>query len=106
MPQITFIHANGSQKTCSATAGEMVMNVAINNSIDEILAECGGSLSCATCHVYLADEWVSKVPPPNEMEESMLELVDDPAPGSRLSCQIEVTDALDGLTITLPPTSY
>lgn len=106
MPKITFIHNDGSKQDCDATVGDMVMNVAINNSIDEVLAECGGSLSCATCHVYLSDDWVSKVPPPNEMEESMLELVDDPAPGSRLSCQIEVTEEMDGLTLTLPPSHY
>lgn len=106
MAKVTFIRTDGTKVDCEATVGENLMNVAMNNFVDEILAECGGSLSCATCHVYLTDEWLSKISPPGEMEKSMLELVEDPRSGSRLSCQIEISDKMDGLTLELPSTQY
>jgi len=72
------------------------------NDVAGILADCGGSCSCATCHVYIDPAWVDRLPPRQEMEDSMLELAFDVQPNSRLSCQITVSDDMDGLVVTLP----
>jgi ferredoxin, 2Fe-2S len=102
MPKITFIDATGEARTVEADNGSTVMEVAIRNAIPGIEAECGGACACATCHVYVADDWSAKVGKPAPMEDDMLDFAFDVRPTSRLSCQIKVSAALDGLTVTTP----
>jgi ferredoxin, 2Fe-2S len=103
MPKITFIDAVGTARTVEAETGSTVMETAIRNSIPGIEAECGGACACATCHVYVADDWSEKVGKPQPMEDDMLDFAFDVRPTSRLSCQIKVKAELDGLTVTTPP---
>jgi 2Fe-2S ferredoxin len=102
MPKITFIEHNGTPHVVDAEVGLSVMRAAIDNLVPGIDADCGGECSCATCHVYVDQQWMSKVGQPGDREESMLDLNPERAPNSRLSCQIPVTDALDGLVVTVP----
>ncbi len=102
MATITFIDASGVSRSVDAEVGSTVMEAAIRNSIPGIEAECGGACACATCHVYVADDWVAATGKPAPMEEDMLDFAFDVRPTSRLSCQIKVTSALDGLTVTTP----
>ena len=102
MPKITYIEQDGTKRTVEAEVGSTVMETAINNDIPGILATCGGSCSCATCHVYVDEEWVDKLPPPELDENDMLDTAHDLQENSRLSCQIMVTDELDGLIVTTP----
>jgi 2Fe-2S ferredoxin len=78
------------------------METAIDNDIDGIIAECGGACSCATCHVYVDPAWQDKLPPPEPIEDGMLDCVLDRQPNSRLSCQIRLRDEIDGITVTVP----
>ena len=106
MPVIIFISQDGVEKTVTAKPGNTLMNTAVDNNIDGIVAECGGNMSCATCHVYFDEEWGSKLEPPKPMEKEMLEFVIHPRPTSRLSCQIRPGDELDGLVVYLPESQY
>jgi len=106
MPVINYISADGAINEIEVASGSSVMQGAVDNMIDGIVAECGGSCSCATCHCYVDDAWIEKVPVPSEMEKDMLECVLEPQPNSRLSCQIEVTDDLDGLVVRLPESQF
>lgn len=102
MPTITFIEQDGTRRTVDAETGSTVMEAAIRNGIPGIEAECGGACSCATCHVYVDEAWSEKVGKPSPMEEDMLDFAFDVRPTSRLSCQIKVTDELDGLIVNTP----
>ena len=102
MVRVVFIKADGSEREIEAPVGETLMQAGINNGIDEILADCGGALSCATCHVHIAKAWMDRAGAPGEEESAMLEMAVDPDEQSRLSCQIELSEALDGLTVLLP----
>jgi 2Fe-2S ferredoxin len=102
MPKITYIDHGGTARTVEAAVGSTVMENAIKNNVPGIVAECGGACSCATCHVHVDEAWKEKVGPPSAMEEDMLDFAFDVAPNSRLSCQIKVTDALDGLMVRTP----
>ena len=102
MAKITFIDSNGTARSVDAEVGSTVMEAAIKNGIPGIEAECGGACACATCHVYIEEEWREKVGGPAPMEEDMLDFGYDVRPNSRLSCQIKVTDELDGLTVSIP----
>lgn len=102
MPKITFITHDGARRETEAKAGATVMETAIKNAVPGIEAECGGACACATCHVYVDDAWVAATGKPEAMEEDMLDFAHDVRPTSRLSCQIKVTDALDGLVVTVP----
>ena len=102
MPKITFVSADGTRRTVEAETGSTVMEAAIRNKIPGIDAECGGACSCATCHVYVDEDWKEQVGDPSPMEEDMLDFAFDVRPNSRLSCQIKVVEALDGLTVTVP----
>jgi ferredoxin, 2Fe-2S len=102
MAKITFVQPDGSQQTVSAAAGVTVMEAAKVNRISGIEAECGGACACATCHIYIQEAWVDKVGKPASMEEDMLDFAFDVRPESRLSCQIKVTEALDGLVVSVP----
>jgi ferredoxin, 2Fe-2S len=103
MPTITFIDQDGNERQFEADVGSTVMETAVNNDVPGILATCGGSCSCATCHVYVDESWVDKLPPPELEEEDMLDTAHDLQENSRLSCQIKVTEELDGLIVTTPP---
>ncbi|MDX6807048.1 2Fe-2S iron-sulfur cluster-binding protein [Terrihabitans rhizophilus] len=102
MPSITFIDSSSESRTIDAETGSTVMEAAIRNGIPEIEAECGGACSCATCHVYVDDAWMEKTGGPSPMEEDMLDFAFDVRPTSRLSCQIKVSDTLDGLVVHTP----
>lgn len=107
MPNITFIYKDGSEKTVDAPVGLSVMEVALKNNIEQIEGTCGGALACATCHLYVHPDWWAKLLPDgeddiSEDEEDMLDLGFDIRKNSRLSCQIMVTDELDGLILALP----
>ena len=102
MPKITYIEANGEQRTIDVQKGLSVMEGAIQNKIPGIDADCGGGMACATCHVYVKEEWFNKLPKKEDGEEDMLDMAFEPNKFSRLSCQLTVTDELDGLTVQLP----
>ena len=102
MPKITYIEHTGTERTIDAKAGATVMETAIQNNVPGIVAECGGACSCATCHVHIDEAWSAIVGPPSPMEEDMLDFAFDVKPTSRLSCQIKVTEALDGLIVRTP----
>ncbi|WP_404402461.1 2Fe-2S iron-sulfur cluster binding domain-containing protein [Idiomarina seosinensis] len=106
MPTVYFIDADGNQFEAEADSGTNVMEAAVDNFIDGIVGECGGVLSCATCHCYVDEKWQAKLDPPSEQEEDMLDMAVEPKDNSRLSCQIELTDELDGLVVHLPKTQF
>ncbi|MGE0485422.1 MAG: 2Fe-2S iron-sulfur cluster-binding protein [Gammaproteobacteria bacterium] len=101
MPKITYIDIHGNARTCEVPSGISVMEGAIQNGIEGILAICGGSCACSTCHAYVDEAWMEAVGKPDEIEDSTLELAVERRPNSRLTCQIEVSDALDGLVVTV-----
>ena len=102
MAKITYIAHEGTRFEVDAENGSTVMENAIKNAVPGIEAECGGACACATCHVYVDDAWVAKTGKAEAMEEDMLDFAYDIQPGSRLSCQIKVTDELDGLVVRVP----
>ena len=102
MAKITFIDPSGASRTVDAETGSTVMENAIRNDVPGIEAECGGACACATCHIYVDEAWREKVGPPSPMEEDMLDFGFDVKENSRLSCQIKVTDELDGLVVRTP----
>jgi 2Fe-2S ferredoxin len=102
MTKIVFVDHAGKSRQVEADDGSTVMETALRNSIPGIEAECGGACACATCHVYVDEAWFEKLGKPEQMEEDMLDFAFDVRPTSRLSCQIKVSPALDGLTVTTP----
>jgi ferredoxin, 2Fe-2S len=102
MAKITYIDASGQSRSVEAEVGATVMETALRNSIPGIEAECGGACACATCHVYVSEEWVEATGKASQMEEDMLDFAFEVRPNSRLSCQIKVSEKLDGLTVTTP----
>lgn len=102
MVKITYIEPGGEEHALDVAPGNSVMQGAVNNNVRGIIAECGGACSCATCHVYVDEAWVGKLAGASAMEKAMLDAVCEPRPNSRLSCQIEVCDELDGLIVRLP----
>jgi ferredoxin, 2Fe-2S len=102
MPKITYIDTEGTERTVEAELGTTVMETAINNDVPGILATCGGSCSCATCHVYVDEDWFDKLPALSREELDMLDTAHDLEPTSRLSCQILVTEELHGLVVKTP----
>ena len=102
MPKITFLEHDGTAHTVEAEIGSTVMETALRNDIGGIVAECGGSCTCATCLVHVDEKWSSAVGPPSSEEEDMLDSAFEVKPTSRLSCQIKVTQALDGLIVHTP----
>ena len=101
MPRLIFVNSEGTEKSVEAENGLSVMEIARDNDLD-IEGTCGGSISCCTCHVIIDKDWFSIVGGPNPDEEDMLDLAVGLQPTSRLSCQIEVTNELDGLRMTIP----
>lgn len=104
MPRITYVEANGTEHVVDVEAGSSVMEGARRNGVPGIDADCGGACACATCHVFVPVEWRAATGTPGAHEAEMLECATEPGEGSRLSCQIAVSDALDGLVVCLPVT--
>ena len=102
MPKIIYIDNKENSKTIEVEKGLSVMEGAIQNDIPGIDADCGGSMACATCHVYVEDKWLDKLPKAEEAEVDMIDMAHEPKKNSRLSCQIIITDELDGLTVITP----
>ncbi len=102
MAKITYIEHDGTKHEVQAENGLTLMEAAVKNMVPGIDADCGGACACATCHVYVSPEWVEKSGAPDPMEESMLDFAQDKQENSRLSCQIKVSDELDGIVVTLP----
>jgi ferredoxin, 2Fe-2S len=105
VPKIVYVAPSGVERVIDATDGESVMTAAVRNGVPGIIGECGGNASCATCHIWVRMEHLVKVGPPGDFEADMLDMaVSDRRDGSRLACQIQVDDALDGLVVNVPPT--
>jgi len=106
MAKITYIEHDGKEHVTEGENGMTVMEVAIKNSVPGIDADCGGACACATCHVYVRPEWLEKTGKAEQMEEDMLDFAFDVRDNSRLSCQIKVSDEVDGLVIDLPEKQF
>ena len=102
MATLTFIEHDGTTHRVEARPGRSVMQIAVEHAVPGILAECGGSCSCGTCHGYVDPAWVGRLPAVSETEAFMLEAVPEPGPGSRLCCQIAMHGGLDGMVVRLP----
>jgi len=102
MAKITYVAFNGREHVVEVKSGLSVMEGAVRNNVPGIDADCGGACACATCHVYIDEAWRAKIGEPSAMEESMLDFAEAVEPNSRLSCQIRVSDTLDGLIVHLP----
>ena len=106
MPIINYVLHDGTQHAIDAPIGDSVMLVALRNDFEGILAECGGACSCATCHVHVAAEWVDKLPPMDDLEQEMLDFAENVNDMSRLSCQLKITQEMDGLIVNVPESQY
>ena len=102
MPKVKYIEHNGKSHTIDVPNGLSVMEVAIQNNVPGIDADCGGSMACATCHVYVKEEWFDKLPKKEDGEEDMIDMAYESNKLSRLSCQLIVSDELEGLVVNLP----
>jgi 2Fe-2S ferredoxin len=102
MPKIIFVDAAGTARDVEAKAGTSIMEAAVQNMIPGIDADCGGACACATCHVYVGEAWLDKLKAKDDMEDSMLDFAEDVKDNSRLSCQILLSDELDGITVSTP----
>ncbi|HEY9219714.1 MAG TPA: 2Fe-2S iron-sulfur cluster-binding protein [Phenylobacterium sp.] len=106
MAKITYIEFDGKEHVIDVRNGLSVMEGAVKNNIPGIDADCGGACACATCHVYVDEAWRDKVGASSAMEESMLDFAENVEPNSRLSCQIKVSDELDGLVVRMPESQH
>ena len=102
MAKITYIEHDGKSHTIEVANGLSVMEGAVQNNIPGIDADCGGSMACATCHVYVQEKWLNKLSKIEDAEQDMLDMAFEPKKNSRLSCQILISDELDGLVVTTP----
>lgn len=103
MPKVVYVSSSGEAREVDAPVGTTVMAAALKNGIDGIVAECGGVCMCSTCHVFVDEKFFDRLPPAQDTEEAVLEIsAEERRPTSRLSCQIKVTDELDGLIVRLP----
>ena len=102
MPKITYIEHNGKKHTIDVANGLSIMEGAVQNNIPGIDADCGGAMACATCHVYVKEEWFNNLPQKEQGEEDMLDMAFEPKKNSRLSCQILISKELDGIVVDLP----
>lgn len=103
MPHVTYISAAGESHTVDVPVGDTVMSAALKNGIDGIVAECGGVCMCSTCHVFVDEQFYDRLPPASDTEEAVLEIsAEERRPTSRLSCQIKVTEDLEGLVVRMP----
>ncbi|HEV2653089.1 MAG TPA: 2Fe-2S iron-sulfur cluster-binding protein [Rhizomicrobium sp.] len=106
MPKIKYIEHSGKEHEVNVPEGWSVMEGAVKNLIPGIDADCGGACACATCHVFVEEPWLAKLPPKEDMEETMLDFAPEVEANSRLSCQIKVTAALDGLVVRMPKSQH
>ncbi len=106
MVMITFIQPDGVEKTLDVEVGTTLMTAAVDNAVDGIQGDCGGACSCATCHCYIDDGYKDKIPAAEDVELSMIDFAIDPQPNSRLGCQVQVTEALEGMVVKLPESQY
>ncbi|MEQ1510275.1 MAG: 2Fe-2S iron-sulfur cluster-binding protein [Sphingopyxis sp.] len=106
MAKITYIETNGTARELDVRSGVSIAEGAISNAVPGIEGDCGGGCACATCHVYVADEWAERLTPPDELETLMLGFAFDVRPNSRLACQIKASDDLDGLIVHTPARQY
>ena len=102
MPKVTYIEFNGTEHPVEVETGLSLMRGAVENGVPGIIADCGGTCSCGTCRVLVDPDWREATGEPSDMEEAMLEISEDNGPGYRLSCQINITEAFDGLVVRLP----
>ena len=102
MPKITYITHDNKNHEIDVQNGLTVMEGAVQNDVPGIDADCGGGMACATCHVYVNEDWIDKLPDKEDGEEDMLDMAYEPKSNSRLSCQITVSDELDGLVVSIP----
>ena len=106
MPKVIFIDFEGEQREVEASVGSSVMEAAVDNNVPGIDADCGGACACATCHVYIHQDWFEKVGAPGDLEAEMLDVAEEVKETSRLSCQISLTDELDGLVVETPESQF
>jgi len=106
MPKITFIDFEGTERSIDANVGDSVMETATQNDVPGIDADCGGACACATCHVYINEDWLEIIGKPEELEAEMLDVAEEVRDNSRLSCQISVTDEMHGLIVTTPESQF
>ncbi|MES2898029.1 MAG: 2Fe-2S iron-sulfur cluster-binding protein [Pseudomonadota bacterium] len=106
MPKVTYIEHHGSEHVIELKAGMSVMEGAVKSGVPGIDADCGGACACATCHVYVEDGWLEKTGAKTAMETSMLDFAENVQANSRLSCQIKITDDLDGLVVRMPESQH
>jgi 2Fe-2S ferredoxin len=107
VPKITYVEAGGAEHVVEVPVGLSVMQGAVRNGIAAIVAECGGNCACGTCRVYIDDEaWREKTGRASDLEDATMEIREDPSPGKRLSCQIKVTEELDGLVVRMPASQF
>ena len=106
MPKIVFVEASGAEHRVDVPESWTLMEGAVKNSVPGIDADCGGACACATCHVYVQEPWLDKTGDKSAMEESMLDFAENVEPNSRLSCQIKVSDDLDGLVVKMPQSQH
>lgn len=106
MPKITFIDFEGTERSVQGNVGDSVMEAATSNDIPGIDADCGGACACATCHLYIDEAWTEIVGKPEDLEAEMLDVAEDVRDSSRLSCQVKITDAMDGLVVVTPESQF
>jgi 2Fe-2S ferredoxin len=106
MAKVTYVSHDGTEHSHEAENGMTLMEVAVKNSVPGIDADCGGACACATCHVYVREDWFEKTGNREEMEEDMLDFAFDVRDNSRLSCQIKISDAIDGLIVDVPEKQF
>lgn len=102
MSKVIFIQSDGKEQVVPATPGQSLMQIALSGMVNGIVASCGGSCSCATCHAYIDPNWVDKIQPASEFELTMLDGALDVLPSSRLTCQVQFTQELDGIVVRVP----
>ena len=106
MAKITYVDHDGTKHLTDVQSGLSLMEGAVKNNISGIAADCGGACACATCHVYVDESWRERIGPSSSLEDSMLEFAQNSRPSSRLSCQVKITDEMDGLVVHLPESQY
>ncbi|MBT3371935.1 MAG: 2Fe-2S iron-sulfur cluster binding domain-containing protein [Rhodospirillaceae bacterium] len=106
MVKVTYIESNGVERVTALRLGQTLMDGAIDNEVEGVMAECGGLCACSTCHVYVEDAWLQACGEPSELEEGMLDFAADLRANSRLSCQIQITEAMDGMVVRVPERQY
>lgn len=106
MPKITFIDFEGTERTVEGAIGDSIMEAATSNDIPGIDADCGGACACATCHVYISPDWLNIVGKPEDLETEMLDVAEEVKDNSRLSCQVKISEEMNGLILTTPESQF